>query len=126
MNKKSVVYNSFLTVVRQLVGIALGLISAMIIARTLGVEGQGKYALIILLPNVLYTIFNMGIAPASVYYIGKKKFALENVFKMNLLLAFTLSLVTIIVGLLFIVFFHEQFYKSVPLKAMYMLSLIHI
>lgn len=121
MNKKSVVYNSFLTVVRQLVGIALGMISAMIIARTLGVEGQGKYALVVLLPNVLYTIFNMGIAPATVYYIGKKKFALENVFNMNLLLALVLSLVTIIVGILFIVFFHEQFYESVPLQAMYMI-----
>ena len=121
MNKKSVVYNSFLTVVRQLVGIALGMISAMIISRTLGVEGQGKYALVVLLPNVLYTIFNMGIAPATVYYIGKKKFALENVFKMNLLLALVLSLVTIIVGILFIVFFHEQFYESVPLQAMCMI-----
>lgn len=121
MNKKSVVYNSFLTVVRQLVGIALGMISAMIIARTLGVEGQGKYALVVLLPNVLYTIFNMGIAPATVYYIGKKKFALENVFKMNLLLALVLSLATIIVGILFIVLFHQQFYESVPLQAMYMI-----
>ena len=70
---KSVVYNSSITVVRQVLGIIIGMLSAMIIARVLGVEGQGKYALVILLPNVLYTVFNMGVAPATVFYIGKKK-----------------------------------------------------
>ena len=53
---KSVVYNSSITVVRQVLGIIIGMLSAMIIARVLGVEGQGKYALVILLPNVLYTV----------------------------------------------------------------------
>ena len=72
--RKSVVYNSSITVLRQVLGIIIGLLSAMIIARVLGVEGQGKYALVILLPNVLYTVFNMGVAPATVYYIGKKNF----------------------------------------------------
>ena len=53
------------------------MLSAMIIARVLGVEGQGRYALVILLPNVLYTVFNMGVAPATVYYIGKKEFCYQ-------------------------------------------------
>ena len=70
---KSVIYNSSITVVRQVLGIIIGMLSAMIIARVLGVEGQGKYALVILLPNVLYTVFNMGVAPATVFYIGKKR-----------------------------------------------------
>ena len=50
MGRKSVVYNSVLTIFRQLVGIIIGILSAMIIARVLGADGQGKYALIILLP----------------------------------------------------------------------------
>ena len=61
---KSVVYNSTLTVLRQVIGIVIGVFSAMIIARILGADGQGKYALIILLPNMFYTLFNVGV-PAS-------------------------------------------------------------
>lgn len=118
---KSVVYNSSITVIRQVFGIMIGMLSAMIIARVLGVEGQGKYALVILFPNVLYTIFNMGIAPATVYYIGKKEFALEDVFRTNLLLAIVLSFTTILIGVIFIIFFQEQFYASVSLQVMYMI-----
>ena len=115
---KSVVYNSSITIVRQVLGIIIGLLSTMIIARVLGVEGQGKYALVILLPNILYTIFNMGVAPATVYYIGKNEFSLADVFRTNLLLAIGLSLVTILVGILFILFFHQKFYASVSLQSM--------
>ena len=118
---KSVVYNSSITVVRQVLGIIIGMLSAMIIARVLGVEGQGRYALVILLPNVLYTVFNMGVAPATVYYIGKKEFSLADVFRTNLFLALGLSLATILIGILFLVFFHEKFYASVSLQAIYMI-----
>ena len=118
---KSVVYNSSITVIRQVFGIIIGMLSALIIARTLGVEGQGRYALVILLPNLLYTIFNMGVAPATVFYIGKKEFALEDVFRTNLLVSMVISFATILIGILFIIFFHEKFYASVSIQLMFMI-----
>ena len=118
---KSVVYNSSITVLRQVFGIIIGMLSALIIARTLGVEGQGRYALVILLPNLLYTIFNMGVAPATVFYIGKKEFALEDVFRTNLLVSMVISFATILIGILFIIFFHEKFYASVSIQLMFMI-----
>jgi len=118
---KSVVYNSSITVIRQVFGIIIGMLSALIIARTLGVEGQGRYALVILLPNLLYTIFNMGVARATVFYIGKKEFALEDVFRTNLLVSMVISFATILIGILFIIFFHEKFYASVSIQLMFMI-----
>ena len=97
---KSVVYNSSITVIRQVLGIIIGMFAAMIIARTLGVDGQGKYALIILLPNILYTLFDLGLPAATVYYIGKDEFSLKNIFKTNILLALLLSIITIFLGVI--------------------------
>ena len=69
--RKSVVYNSSITVIRQVLGIIIGMFAAMIIARTLGVDGQGKYALIILLPNI-YLINDLLGEPANFWYLQAK------------------------------------------------------
>lgn len=120
MGKKSVVYNSVLTVFRQVAGIVIGMLSAMIIARTLGVDGQGKYALVILLPNMFYTLFNLGVSPATVYYIGKKEFQLEDVFKTNFLFSIILSGVTLGVSCLFVYLYREAFYEQIELSVLLM------
>ena len=111
--RKSVVYNSALTVLRQVTGIIIGMLSAMIIARILGADGQGKYALIILLPNMFYTLFNIGLPASTVYYIGKKEYLLENVFKTNLLTAVALSVVTGLFSYFFIYLYKDIFYDQI-------------
>jgi len=113
MGRKSVVYNSVLTIFRQLVGIIIGILSAMIIARVLGADGQGKYALIILLPNMFYTLFNIGVPASTVYYIGKKEYLLEDIFKTNLLTAVILSFLTGVLSCLFIYFYQDVFYDKI-------------
>lgn len=113
MGRKSVVYNSVLTVLRQVVGIVIGMLSAMIIARMLGADGQGKYALIILLPNMFYTLFNIGIPASTVYYIGQKEYLLEDVFKTNLLIAVILSVITGLLSCLFIYLYQDVFYEQI-------------
>ena len=110
---KSVVYNSVLTILRQVIGIVIGMLSAMIIARMLGADGQGKYALIILLPNMFYTLFNIGLPASTVYYIGQKKYLLEDVFKTNLLIAVILSVVTGLLSCLFVYFYQDVFYEQI-------------
>ena len=118
---KSVVYNSSITVIRQVLGIIIGMFAAMIIARTLGVDGQGKYALIILLPNILYTLFDLGLPAATVYYIGKDEFSLKNIFKTNILLALLLSMITIFLGVIFIYLFHQKFYSDITFKSLFLI-----
>ena len=110
---KSVVYNSTLTVLRQVIGIVIGMFSAMIIARILGADGQGKYALIILLPNMFYTLFNAGTPTSTVYFLGQKEYLLEDIFKTNLIIAIVLSVVTGILSCLFIYIYQDVFYEHI-------------
>lgn len=112
--KKSVVYNSVLTVARQLIGSLIGVVAIIIIARVLGKEGQGEYTLAILLPTVLYTMLNGGISTATVYFLGQRKYNLEEVYSTNVISSLALSLLSFIVGLVVVFFFKDFFFKGIP------------
>ena len=82
--RKGVFYNSFLTVIRQVLSIIFGLFAMIIIARVLGSSGQGKYTLAILLPNLLYTLLNSGLSVSTVFYLGQKKYSDSQIYSTNL------------------------------------------
>jgi len=60
-------------------GMLIGMIISILLARELGKTERGIYALTILLPELLVTLLNLGIGPATVYFIGK-----ENIFQNRL------------------------------------------
>ncbi|WP_202079432.1 flippase [Caldalkalibacillus salinus] len=106
--------NSFLTFTRNIVVITLGLLTTVLIARILGPEKQGMYALIILLPNMLMTFMNLGISSSTVYYIGKRKYSLQTVISTNVVLSVAISLISIILGVAIIPLFSESFFDGIP------------
>lgn len=112
--KRSVVYNSILTVVRQLIGSLIGVFAVIIIARVLGKAGQGEYTLAILLPTVLYTMLNCGFSTATVYFLGQRKYTLEEVYSTNLISSLLLSLLSIFVGLVVVFLFKDFFFNGMP------------
>ena len=60
-------YNFF----RNMWKILLGLAISILLARGLGKENRGIFALALLLPNMLYTFMRLGIGAATVYYVGR-------------------------------------------------------
>lgn len=50
----------------------LSFIMAMWVARALGPEGKGIYALLTLIPSLVMQLGNLGLGVSSVYYLGKK------------------------------------------------------
>ncbi|MBF90968.1 MAG: hypothetical protein CMP75_04320 [Flavobacteriales bacterium] len=128
--KKSVVYNSILTVIRHLLGSLIGVVAIIIIARVLGKEGQGEYTLAILLPTILYTMLNGGISTATVYFLGQRKYNLEEVYSTNFISSLALSLVSFIVGLFIVFFYKDFFFKGIPqqllLYSMLVLPLLYL
>jgi len=58
----------------------VGLISSIIINRTLGAEGRGVFAILLLYPDLLFMLFSFGMGEASAFNIGKKVFSDERVF----------------------------------------------
>ncbi|MBS4206751.1 flippase [Bacillus sp. FJAT-50079] len=112
--------DTILTLSRQVTGILLGLLLTVIIARELGTEGNGMYALIVLLPTMLMAFLNMGVGSATVYYIGRNKYRVETIIKTNTITALILSLVSIVCGLIFLLLFYQNSsFNEIPIAYLY-------
>lgn len=57
----------------KIVGVVLGLVATIIIARVLGPEGKGAYTLIILIPSMLVLLGNLGIGTGNIYFGGSQR-----------------------------------------------------
>ena len=114
--KKSVFYNSSITIARQILSLVIGLLAVTIIARILGPEKQGQYTLAILLPTILYTFFNSGISISTVYLIGQDKYSDSEVYHSNFFISASLSLISMLVGLMVVFFLSEEFFAKISLQ----------
>jgi len=125
--KKGAFHNSLLTITRQVLSIGFGILSTMIIARSLGAEGQGQYTLAILLPTILYTFFNAGLSTSTVFFVGKKKYSDEEIYSTNLFTSLILSLFSILIGILIVFFFKDFLFENISAKLMlYVLMILPI
>ncbi len=79
--------NIGLSLSRRVVATVLQLLVVVIIARSLGPEGNGKFAIVIILPNLLNLLVGMGFGPAIVYYVGKGVYSSGEVFQVGLRMA---------------------------------------
>ena len=70
----SISKNSAITFSSQILIFAVGFITSIILARTLGPTGKGVYALIILIPAVMLKLGSLGIEAANVYFVGSKQY----------------------------------------------------
>jgi O-antigen/teichoic acid export membrane protein len=123
--KKSVFYNSSITVIRQIFSLIIGLIAMTLIARILGPEKQGQYTLAILLPTTLFTFFNSGISISTVYFVGQKKYSDSQIYFSNFFSSLLLSLLSILFGLFVVVFLSDYFFANIPVQLLlYTLLLI--
>jgi len=63
--------NTFTTLLRFVTGV--------LIARSLGPEGKGLYAAILVVPNMIFSLTEMGVKRATIYHIGEKEYPTERV-----------------------------------------------
>ena len=105
--------NTLITFTTRISQLLLGIVTSIIIARVLGPEGKGIYALAILLPMFLINFTNFGIGPASVYYIGKKKYSPLEIFGSNVIFSILVSIFAIIAGIVVIFFFGNKVFPGV-------------
>lgn len=117
--------NTLITLFSRIVAFSAGLLVSIIIARNLGPEGRGVYSLTILLPGLLLIFFDFGITPASVYYLGKKKYPLSQVFGNNILLSVFFSSLAMASGVLVVFLLGKYFFSGVPTNYL-LLSLLSL
>jgi len=103
----SITKNSAITFSSQILIFALGFVASIILARVLGPEGKGIYALIVLIPALMLRLGSLGIEAANVYFTGSKRYGIKDIVSNSLLSSILLS--SILVSLFFGVFHLDIF-----------------
>ena len=103
------VKQSFFTFLTQIAVFLAGFFSLVIISRILGPEGRGVYSLIILIPGMIMAFGNLGLGSGNVYFIGSKKYKVQDVLSSSLVFSLILGILLILAfwGLLQIDFFQK-------------------
>ena len=94
--------------------IGLGLALSILLARTLGPEGNGLYALALLLPTTMAQLLNLGVAPANVYYVGRGDVPLGRALRATTRLGLILGALGLVLAPLIVYFWGEQWFPGVP------------
>jgi len=106
--------NTTMTLVRQLMAVVLGLGTSVLLARMLGPDGKGIFSMVILFPTLIVTFSNLGISPASVYYLARKDFSLAHVVRGNIFLGLGISGAAIIVSIIVVSFWSSILFPGIP------------
>lgn len=117
--------NTLITFFSNWILFALSLGASIIIARSLGPEGKGIYTIAFLVPTLLITFTDIGIGPASIFHIGRKKYSPKKVFGADIIFSGFLSIVCILIGLVLIFFWGSQIFPGVA-RGYLLLSLLVI
>ena len=113
--RRNVVY----TFGRQMVAALAQLATVIIIAREFGAEGNGQYAMVILLPTLLVSFLNFGIGPANVFYLGRKETHSHHATVENAKIAFFIGGLGTICALIVLWHWGKILFPGVPLQFLY-------
>jgi len=106
------------TMAVEIWSIGLGLALSILLARALGPEGNGLYALALLLPTTMAQMLNLGVAPANIYYVSRGDVPLARALAATTRLGIALSLVGLTIAPLIVYFRGEQWFPGVPTSLM--------
>ena len=115
--------NIIMTFIRQAAALMISLFLMAIIARVLGPETQGKYALAILLPMLLSNFLNLGIPSANVYFLGNHSASITLIYKTTLRLWLAISLLGICIGIVCVSVFASYIFPGLEQRYLW-LSLV--
>ena len=113
LDLKTLFQNITETFGRQISAAALGLVTIAIIARVYGPEGNGILAVALLLPSMLSTFLNLGIAPANVYYLGSSQITPRQLLAANLRIFLPLTTLGLGIGTAVLVWKAKNFFPSI-------------
>ena len=122
---KTFAKNITTTFLTQIVILLIGIGTSVVLARSLGPEGKGLYTLAILLPTLVITITNLGIAPATTYFTAKGGYDPKSIFTNNTFISLLIGGLSVIVGYLIISFFGDSLLPGLP-KSIALLGLLLI
>ncbi len=117
------VKDTALTLIARVMGFGLALLSSVIIARALGPDGTGIYTLATLFPLLIVTFANLGLGPATVYYVAQRKYSLQEVFGNSIVMSSIIGAAASLLGLVVVILFQAWMFPDVP-RSLLALALI--
>lgn len=112
--------NISMTLGRQLLAAAAQFLTVVLIARELGPEGNGYYAMAILLPNMLSNFLNLGVGPATVYYVSRGDCDVHQAMAGNLRLAFMVACSGVACAIPVLWLWGHKLFPGVPRELLYL------
>lgn len=106
------VKDTLMTFSTQLIAVILGVITSIILARTLGPANFGIYSIIILIITLLGTFGSLGIAISNTYYGVKKEYKWNDIASNSFIAAFILGII-LLISFLLVFFFYPSFLKNI-------------
>lgn len=82
-----------------LVSGGLGLVLAILVARSLTPDQNGHYAQFVLVFNIVYIILNLGLGPASTFFVASRRTSVRSVSLINLYVLAALACLVLFAGL---------------------------
>ncbi len=107
--------DTILTFSTQLTSVIMGIVTSIVLARSLGPGNLGVYSLIILTFTFLGTFGSLGITIANTYYGVKKEYKWNEIASNSLIVAFAIGIILIISFLIFF-FLDHSFLENIDLK----------
>lgn len=101
--------NSILSILGKFIGALIGLLSGIILARSLGPDGLGQYQLFLSSQTITITLFSLGIGNASIYFISSKQISQKEIVSTFVKIFIPLSIGVSLVYGFFILYFDEYF-----------------
>ncbi|MBE0417798.1 MAG: flippase [Coriobacteriia bacterium] len=116
---KSVGRDAGRTMIVEFWSIGLGLTLSVLLARSLGPEGNGLYALALLLPTTMAQLLNLGVASANIYYVGRGEVLLARALRATTRLGLILGLTGLLIAPLVVHFRGAEWFPGVPTTLMW-------
>ncbi len=110
---RKLAHNVGATFARQVAAAMLGLVTTVIIARVYGPEGNGAYAVALLLPTMLANFLNLGVAPANVYHLGSRQATVRQLLAANLQIFILLGALGLVIGTTVLLWKGEELFPGV-------------
>lgn len=110
---RSFVRDTAYTFGARILALGVGVATSAIVARYLGPEGRGIYALALLLPSLVTNFVLFGIGSATTYHAARGEHSLKHIVGGNLLMLLAVSGIGLITGTIAIVFISDIFFGGV-------------
>lgn len=107
-------HNIATTFGRQVLTTILNLLIVVLIARVYGPEGNGAFVLALLLPTMLASFLNLGVAPANVYFLGSNQVTVRNLLSANARIFFWLGTIGCAVGACLLLWNASGIFPGIP------------